>query len=153
MRLLSPRIQLGFLLFAVACVGCARAEEPSPTGVWKTIDDDTHRPKALVQISEHDGLLSGEVVQLFRDAGEDQDPVCKDCEGARHNQRVLGMTILWNMRRDGDQWDGGEILDPEEGKTYRCKLQISSTGDRLEVRGFIGISLFGRTQTWERVGP
>ena len=128
----------------------ARAAEPSPIGLWKTIDDDTHEVKALVEISEHDGVLSGRVTQLFRKPGEDQNPFCVPCQGERHTQRVLGMTILWNMHHDGDEWDGGEILDPEEGEIYRCKLHPIDGGTKLEVRGFVGISLFGRTQVWER---
>jgi uncharacterized protein (DUF2147 family) len=127
--------------------------DPSPIGIWKTIDDDTHEAKALVEIAEQDGVVSGYIVKLFRHPDEIQDPICKPCEGERHDQRVIGMTILWNFRRDGDEWDGGEILDPEEGKIYRCKLHPIDGGARLEVRGFIGISLLGRTQVWERVGP
>ena len=140
-------VSLSFLIAATAI-----AAEPSPLGVWKTIDDDSHEAKALVEISEHDGALNGRIVQLFRKPGEDQTPRCKKCEGERHEQPVIGMTILWNLRRDGDVWDGGEILDPEEGKTYRCKLHPTTDG-KLEVRGFIGISLLGRTQVWERAAP
>jgi len=125
------------------------AAAPSPIGIWKTIDDDTHEAKALVEIGEHDGVLSGRIVKLFRKPGEDPAPACAKCKGERHDQPVLGMTILWNMHRDDDVWDGGEILDPKEGKTYRCKLRLAADGT-LEVRGFIGISLLGRTQVWER---
>jgi len=141
-------------LFSAAVIATpAFAAEPSPLGTWKTIDDDTHEAKALVEIAEQDGALSGHIVKLFRHPNEIQDPVCKACEGERHDQRVIGMTILWNLRRDGDEWNGGEILDPEEGKIYRCKLHPTDDGMRLEVRGFIGISLLGRTQVWERVLP
>ena len=140
-------------LFSAALLATsAFAAEPSPLGTWRTIDDDTHEAKALVEIAEQDGVLSGHIVKLFRHPNEIQDPVCKACEGERHDQRVIGMTILWNFQRDGDVWDGGEILDPEEGKIYRCKLHPIDGGTRLEVRGFIGISLLGRTQVWERVG-
>jgi uncharacterized protein (DUF2147 family) len=142
------------LLFSAAVLAMpAFAAEPSPLGTWKTIDDDTHEAKALVEITEQDGVISGHIVKLFRHPNEIQDPICKPCEGERHDQRVIGMTILWNLRRDGDEWVGGEILDPEEGKIYRCKLHPIEGGARLEVRGFIGISLLGRTQVWERVGP
>ena len=139
-------------LVFLTCVhfSTAHAEESSPIGIWKTIDDETHETKSLVQISEHDGVLSGQVIELFRKPGEEPNPRCKECSGERHDQPVIGMTILWNMRRDGDTWDGGEILDPEEGKTYRGKLHPVDGGTRLEVRGYIGISLFGRTQVWER---
>jgi len=137
----------------VAAPARAHAADVSPLGLWTTIDDNSRRPRAVVEISEHEGLLSGRIVKLFREPGEDPDPRCKDCTGLRHDQPVLGMTILWNMHRHGDTWEGGEILDPEEGSVYRCKLHPVSAGSKLEVRGFIGISLLGRTQTWERATP
>jgi uncharacterized protein (DUF2147 family) len=137
---------LSLLLFSASVFAADR----TPIGTWKTIDDDTHEPKALVEITEHDGALSGRVVKLFRKPSEDQNPKCKDCSGERKDQPVMGMTILWNLRRDGDEWNGGEILDPDEGKIYRCKLHVDETGTRLDVRGFIGFSLLGRTQVWER---
>jgi uncharacterized protein (DUF2147 family) len=135
-------------LLAVTWAAPAWADSASPLGVWKTIDDETHEARSRVEITEHDGVLSGRVVELFRKPGEDPNPRCEDCPGDRHGQPVIGMTILWNLRRDGDVWEGGEILDPEEGKTYRCRLRVE--GDKLEVRGYIGISLLGRTQVWER---
>jgi uncharacterized protein (DUF2147 family) len=142
------------LIALVAAVPApAYAAEASPLGLWTTIDDDSHKPRAVVEIGERDGVLSGRIVRLFREPGEDPDPRCKDCTGSRHDQRVLGMTILWNLHRHGDTWDGGEILDPEEGSVYRCKLHPVGDGSKLEVRGFIGISLLGRTQTWTRATP
>jgi uncharacterized protein (DUF2147 family) len=148
------RLLFAVLLIALGAAAPARAQATgaSPLGRWTTIDDSSHKPRAIVEISEHEGLLSGRVVQLFRNPGEDPNPRCKDCTGARHDQPVLGMTILWNLHRDGDTWEGGEILDPEEGSIYRCKLHPAGDG-KLEVRGFIGISLLGRTQTWERAAP
>lgn len=134
------------LLFSATA---AQAAAPSPVGLWKTIDDETHEARAIVAISEENGVISGRIVRLFRKPGEDPAPLCEKCSGARERKPVIGMTILWNLRRDGAVWDGGEILDPEEGKTYRCKLAID--GDKLEVRGYIGISLLGRTQVWQHV--
>jgi uncharacterized protein (DUF2147 family) len=126
---------------------------PSPAGTWKTIDDDTHQPRALVRIEEHDGVLNGRIVQLFREPGEDPNPLCEDCPGERHNQPVLGMTILWNFHRHGDAWEGGDVLDPEEGKIYRANLHLRDEGAHLEVRGYIGVPLLGRSQVWERAEP
>ena len=126
---------------------------PTPVGTWRTIDDETHKPRALVRIEERDGVLSGRVVQLFREPGEDPDPLCEDCPGERHNQPVLGMTILWNFRYDGHGWGGGEVLDPEEGRIYSANLHLRDDGARLVLRGYIGVPLLGRNQVWERVAP
>ena len=140
------------ILFALIAFS-AHAAEPSPIGLWKTIDDETHEARALVEISEHDGVLVGRIVKLFRKPGEDPNPLCKDCQGERHDQPVLGMIILWNERPHGDAWSGGEILDPEGGEIYHCNLHLIDGGAKLEVRGYIGISLLGRTQVWRREQP
>ena len=141
---------MNFPLALFAAVNVLAA--PSPAGTWKTIDDETHRPRALVRIEERDGVLSGRIVRLFREPGEDPDPLCEDCPGERHNQPVLGMTILWNFHRHGDAWEGGEVLDPEEGRIYRANLHLRDDA-HLDVHGYIGVPLLGRSQVWERADP
>lgn len=136
------------LLFAAAP---ALAQDAAPTGTWQTFDDDTHAPKALVEIADQAGVLSGRIVKLYTAPGDDPDPRCADCTGAQQGQRVLGMTILWNFRRDGDGWDGGEVLDPESGDVYRATLHLRDGGKTLDVHGYIGIPLLGRSQVWTRV--
>ena len=138
------------ILLTLLLTGSAFAADRTPVGTWKTIDDNTHEPTAIVDIAEQNGVLSGRVIKLIRKPNEEQNPKCKDCPGERKDQRIIGMTILWNLHRDGDEWNGGEIIDPDNGKIYRCKLQVDEAGTRLEVRGFIGFSLLGRTQVWER---
>jgi uncharacterized protein (DUF2147 family) len=145
----SAGVALSLTVGATFC-GVALAGNPTPLGTWTTIDDVSHRPRSLVEISETDGVLSGRIVRLFQAPGEDPDPRCVDCQGERHGQPVLGMTILWNLHHHGDSWDGGEILDPESGSIYRVTLHPEAGGERLEVRGYIGFSLFGRTQIWQR---
>jgi len=145
----SVGVALSLTVGATFC-GVATAGNPTPLGTWTTIDDVSHRPRSMVEISETDGVLSGRIVRLFQAPGEDPDPRCVDCQGERHGQPVLGMTIIWNLRHHGDNWDGGEILDPESGSIYRVTLHLEADGERLEVRGYIGFSLFGRTQTWQR---
>ena len=139
------------LVFVLAELAVAAAL--TPIGTWKTIDDETHKPRALVAVEEHGGVLSGRIVQLFREPGEDANPLCVDCPGERRNLPVLGMTILWNFHQDGDTWTGGEVLDPEEGRIYRANLRLRDEGTRLDVHGYVGISLLGRSQLWERVEP
>ncbi|WP_024301363.1 DUF2147 domain-containing protein [Pseudogulbenkiania sp. MAI-1] len=116
-------------------------------GTWKTIDDETKQAKALVQISEGaDGQLSGKIVKLF----SKPDAVCEKCDGANKGKPVNGLTILWGLKKDGEGWNGGEILDPKSGKVYSAKMKLVDGGNKLEVRGFLGVALLGRTQVWER---
>ena len=130
----------------LAFAGHALAD--SAAGVWKTIDDKSGQPKALVQISESpDGVLTGKVVKLFTHP----DEVCSACEGEKQGKPIVGMTILWGLKKDGDDlWDNGKILDPKEGKIYSSKAKLIDGGAKLEVRGYLGVSLLGRSQTWLR---
>ncbi len=126
------------------------AAQETPVGVWKNIDDVTGQALALIEISANGGVLEGRIVRLFRRPDEEQNPLCAKCTDSQHERPVLGMTILTGLKKDGDEWDDGAILDPNNGKMYSCKIALVDGGTKLEVRGFIGISLFGRTQVWER---
>ncbi len=120
-------------------------------GTWKTIDDESGGAKSLVEITEADGKITGKIVKLFRKADEDQNPRCDKCEGAKKDQPLIGLEILWDLKKESDvKWSGGEIMDPKKGKTYSCKMELIDDGKKLKVRGFLGFSLLGRTQTWER---
>lgn len=128
----------------------AFAQANSPIGTWQTIDDHTGQPKALVQISQDaNGTLSGKVVKGLG-ANDQPDRRCSACTDSRKDQLILGMTIIDDMKKDGDNWDGGQILDPENGKLYKCKMHVEDGGQKLVVRGYIGVSLLGRSQTWVR---
>lgn len=116
----------------------------SPIGRWVTIDDELNERRSLVTIYEEDGTLYARIDSLYRHPDEEQDPVCEKCDGERKNQRIIGMTIMWDMEQKGDEWSGGRILDPKKGKIYRCKIWIE--GGNLRVRGYLGP--FYRTQTW-----
>jgi uncharacterized protein (DUF2147 family) len=139
----------------ILAAGAALAREPaaSPAGRWRTIDDVTGKPKSIVRLWEKDGVLYGNIVELFPEPGEPTDPVCDKCEGALRGKPIKGLLFLWGLERDGDEWSGGRILDPENGKIYRCTVKVVNAGARLKVRGYIGVSLIGRTQHWEWVGP
>ena len=142
------------VLFALALVFAtpALAADLTPVGTWTTIDDTTLKPKSIVQISEADGKLQGKVLQVLQ-SDQGPHPLCKLCEGARKNQPVEGMTILWDVTKDGDVWDGGKILDPKTGKIYKVKLSVTDNGEKLDVHGYIGFALLGRSQVWERKSP
>lgn len=124
----------------------------TPTGLWKTVDDDTKKEKSLVRIDESAGVLTGRVEKLLDPAK--QDATCEQCTDERKDQPIAGMTIIKGVRQNADdpaRWDGGEILDPNNGKTYKVRLKPTEGGKKLEVRGYIGAPLLGRTQTWVRV--
>jgi len=150
-RTILPALAATLLL----ATGSALAANDSPAGTWKTIDDATHQPKSIVEITEHDGKFEAKIVELLNrspeDIERDGDPaLCTKCEGDKHNQPVVGMTIMWDVSRNGDVWDGGRIMDPKNGKTYKVKLSLNEDGSQLDVHGYIGFSLLGRSQTWER---
>ncbi|MGL6070562.1 DUF2147 domain-containing protein [Craterilacuibacter sp.] len=133
-------------LVLLASLVSASALAAGVAGTWKTIDDETKQPKALVQISESaTGELSGKIVKLFNKP----DAVCDACEGANKGKPVVGMNMLWGLKKEGNGWDGGKILDPKTGKIYSAKMKLTAD-NKLEVRGFIGMALLGRTQTWVR---
>jgi uncharacterized protein (DUF2147 family) len=142
------RVLVAFLLL-VPLVGPARAEGVSPVGLWRTIDDATGKPRGLVRIYEQDGKLFGRIEgTLIPDDPPDQ--VCDQCTDERKGMKKLGLVILRNLRRDGDAWDRGDILDPDNGKVYRCRVRVVDDNRSLEVRGYIGVPVFGRTQMWQR---
>lgn len=141
------------LLLSLAWLGFAfpvGADNSSPVGLWRSIDDKTGKERSLIRIVDSGGALEGKVEKIFDQSGDDPSHLCKKCEGQRKDQSVIGMTILWGLKKNGDEYSGGEILDPNNGKIYRSKLQLLEGGRKLEVRGYIGVSLFGRSQTWLR---
>lgn len=138
-------------LLLLLCVSTAWAAEQSPTGLWKNIDDETGKPKALIRITEQNGELSGKIEKLFRTPDQEQNPTCDKCSGDLKDQPITGMTILTGLKKESDGlYSGGQILDPANGKTYKSKLTVEDGGRKLHVRGYIGIPALGRTQTWVR---
>ena len=143
-------MKLVLAILMVMLAGGALADTSSPAGVWKSIDDKTKKERSIIRITEVNGEFKGVVEQIFDRPGDDPAHLCKECKGERKDKPIIGMTILWGLKKDGDIWAGGEILDPDNGKTYRCKMTLSEDGKSLNVRGFIGISLIGRSQIWWR---
>ena len=120
----------------------------SPIGHWKTIDDKTGKPRCIVEVFEQDGKLFG---RIERNLGADgQTRTCTKCTDERKGQPIVGMVFMRNLKENGDEYIGGEILDPENGTSYRCKLRLEDGGHKLVVRGYVGVALFGRSQSWER---
>ena len=121
----------------------------SPVGIWQTIDENTHKPSAVVQITQNDkGILSGKAVKGL--LPNDNGRRCTECKDERKNQLIQGMNLIKDMKQNGEGWDGGKILDPNNGTEYKCKMHLTDGGQSLVVRGYIGFSLLGRSQTWVR---
>jgi len=133
------------LLLCVLFISNSYAQ--SVTGKWKTIDDETGKPKSIVEIYIKDGKAYGKIIKLFKEPSEDQDPICDECTDYRKDKKIIGMTIITDMVQDGDEWEDGEILDPNNGKIYDCSFWIEN--NNLMLRGYI--AFFYRTQTWIRV--
>jgi uncharacterized protein (DUF2147 family) len=149
-RFLAAAVLIGGVTPTMAQSAAQSATVPadSPVGLWKTIDDATKQPKALIRISDQGGALVGRIEKiLVPNAG---DAVCDQCTDQRKDKPIQGMTILSGLKKDGQEWTGGEILDPNNGKVYKAKVKLADAGRKLDVRGFVGIALVGRTQTWVR---
>lgn len=125
---------------------CLAESAATPVGFWKTIDDATHEPRAIVEIKEVDGKLFGSIIKTFPKEGD--KPECTECSGEKKNKPIVGLEIIWDLKKDGDEYNGGHILDPKNGKTYKAKITVIEAGEKLKVRGYIGFSLLGRTQEW-----
>ena len=143
-------------VFVAIVVPAAARAQSTPVGLWKTIDDETKKEKSFVRISDSGGVLTGKIEKLV-DASKQND-VCDKCTDDRKGKPIVGLTIIRNARMSGDDattwtggdgWEGGEILDPNNGKRYKLKLKSIDGGAKLELRGYIGP--FYRNQTWLRV--
>ncbi len=137
---------LGSVLMTMA--GAASAADPAE-GRWQAFDDkQAGTPTSIINVTVRDGKLVGTIEQVNK-PGVDPNGTCTACKDANKDKPLKGLTIMWGLAKDGDEWSGGRILDPDNGEIYKCK--VKANGDSLDVRGFIGISLIGRTQTWKRV--
>ena len=140
-------------LFAVLLLGAVGAAwaQATPAGLWKTIDDATKTEKSLVRITDNGGVLTGKVEKILTDK---PDAKCVECADERKGQPVQGMTIMRGIKPDASDkgtWVGGDILDPNDGKIYKVLLKLVDGGKKLDVRGYIGMPMLGRTQTWLRM--
>lgn len=120
----------------------------SISGQWVTIDDKTKKPRAIVELIEEKGLLNAKIIRVFKQSGD--KGICAHCPGKFKNQSIQGLEFVWGLKRQSNyEWRDGHILDPKSGRIYRCK--ITQAGNDLNVRGYWGVSLLGRTQTWHRI--
>jgi len=124
----------------------------TPVGMWRSIDDVSGKPRSIISINiNNNSELEAHVVKILKIPGDTGIKNCVKCSGDLKDKPIAGMKILWGMTNDRDVWSGGRILDPKSGNIYRCKITPIENGKKLDVRGYIGFSLFGRSQTWERI--
>ena len=136
------------LLAQAQPAGAPGALLASPAGRWKTIDGATGKAKSIIQIREENGRLYGAIETIFDPPVP--NPTCYLCSGAKKDQPLVGLQVLWGFHFEAGQWSGGQVLDPESGKIYRASLELEEGGNELRLHGYIGIPLFGRTEYWLR---
>ena len=138
------------VLLMVAAASPLRAAEPTAAGLWEQADD-RGQPESWFKIAERNGVYEGTVAKIFFKPGEDPNWVCDKCQGAEKGRPVLGLTLIKGMRRNGLSYENGTIMDPRDGSVYRALMRLTADGKKLEVRGYLGISLFGQSQVWNRL--
>jgi uncharacterized protein (DUF2147 family) len=138
------KIILPFLMLFLATTSFSQ----TVIGKWKTIDDETGKAKSIVEIYEKSGKIYGRILEILEE--EHRNRKCDLCTGTDKDKPILGMTIIKGLTKDEAEYNGGKITDPKNGKQYKCYITLDNK-DKLKVRGYIGISLFGRTQYWFRV--
>ena len=141
------------LSFLLATAGFAHADpELTAAGLWEA-DDDDGNPTAWFLFSEKGEVYSARLVKGFKAKGDDKPPqvVCNVCPGKKKGAHIMGLTLFWNMKREGLEYRGGSVLDPRDGSIYHAQMDLSEDGKELAVRGYIGIPMLGKTQTWKRL--
>lgn len=141
-------MKLKNFLLAVFALGGFALNAQEVTGKWKTIDDNTGEARSIIEIYEEEGKVYGKIADLIDPKKE--NPICDKCSGEDKDEPIRGLVIIKGLEKDGDEYNSGKILDPESGKLYKCYITLEDE-DVLKVRGYIGISLLGRTQYWQRV--
>ena len=139
------KIALALSVFGLTAL--ANAADPLHGTVWKTIDDQTKQAKALVKFTESNGTLSASIQQVLT---KGEEKICTKCTGKYANKPLAGVTIVRNLKNVDGKYEGGTIVDPQTGKEYKLKGELAPGGKQSNLRGFIGVSLAGRNQTWVR---
>jgi uncharacterized protein (DUF2147 family) len=154
MRLGSLKLTIvGAVIAAGIGLTSARAAEPTAVGLWEQVDENSGKAESWFRVTEKNGIYQGNIVKMFPKPGDDPNEkwLCEKCEGEERNAPVLGLALIKGMRRNGLSYEGGTIMDSRDGQVYRALMNLSPDSKKLEVRGFLGFALFGRSQIWNRL--